>query len=740
VGKSEFPMTKAEIAKINSIYKEFIDSIDPALDQEDKEMIDKAYQLALEAHKFQRRKSGEPYIHHPLEVAKICYHEIGLGPTSITCAILHDVVEDTEVTSDEITYMFGIKIGKIVDGLTKLDGLYNVDSPQAENYKKVLSTLVYDVRVVLIKMADRLHNLRTIGSMPRYKQLRIAAETSYIYVPLAHRLGLYNIKKEFEDIIFMISEPDKYEELSQKLKDSEKQRNKYIEEFIDPLKSKLKELGVPYRVLGRPKSISSINNKIKNKNVTFDEIYDLFAVRIIVDVPRDKEKSTCWQVYSLITDVYTPIPERLKDWVTNPKSNGYESLHTTIIGPQGKFVEIQIRTERMDEIAEKGFAAHWKYKGNETRMDVYDRWLDNIRELLDNSSSSDALEFISDFKTNLFKEEIYAFTPKGDMRILPKGATALDFAFDIHSDVGYHAVAIKVNNKLVPMGYRLSNGDKVSVMTGKNQKPSENWLKLVVTGKAKSKIRSAMKEERKKKGELGKETLERKLRNMKADFMMNIDMLVEYYGFKSRPDFYFAIANEKVDLLKLKTFDVVGQKLIKKEEPKETILKKKPEEVIVPKQNNIPLVYINGEPGDKYNYTIAKCCNPIQGDDIFGFITTSSGLKIHRSNCPNAMHLLANFGYRVVKAEWGANVNTNFVVDLLIIGIDSGPGVIKSIVNKLSDEIGLNIRTFNISGEEGYFEGRISIFVKNNNQVNLIIRKLKEIEGINSVERIDKQN
>ena len=740
MGKSEFPMTKAEIAKINSIYKEFIDSIDPALDQEDKEMIDKAYQLALEAHKFQRRKSGEPYIHHPLEVAKICYHEIGLGPTSITCAILHDVVEDTEVTSDEITYMFGIKIGKIVDGLTKLDGLYNVDSPQAENYKKVLSTLVYDVRVVLIKMADRLHNLRTIGSMPRYKQLRIAAETSYIYVPLAHRLGLYNIKKEFEDIIFMISEPDKYEELSQKLKDSEKQRNKYIEEFIDPLKSKLKELGVPYRVLGRPKSISSINNKIKNKNVTFDEIYDLFAVRIIVDVPRDKEKSTCWQVYSLITDVYTPIPERLKDWVTNPKSNGYESLHTTIIGPQGKFVEIQIRTERMDEIAEKGFAAHWKYKGNETRMDVYDRWLDNIRELLDNSSSSDALEFISDFKTNLFKEEIYAFTPKGDMRILPKGATALDFAFDIHSDVGYHAVAIKVNNKLVPMGYRLSNGDKVSVMTGKNQKPSENWLKLVVTGKAKSKIRSAMKEERKKKGELGKETLERKLRNMKADFMMNIDMLVEYYGFKSRPDFYFAIANEKVDLLKLKTFDVVGQKLIKKEEPKETILKKKPEEVIVPKQNNIPLVYINGEPGDKYNYTIAKCCNPIQGDDIFGFITTSSGLKIHRSNCPNAMHLLANFGYRVVKAEWGANVNTNFVVDLLIIGIDSGPGVIKSIVNKLSDEIGLNIRTFNISGEEGYFEGRISIFVKNNNQVNLIIRKLKEIEGINSVERIDKQN
>ena len=743
MGKSKYPMTKEEYAEAQKVFQDFMNSIVPALNEEDKAMVEKAFNLAVEAHKYQRRKSGEPYIHHPLEVAKICYHEIGLGPTSITCALLHDVVEDTDTTLDEINYMFGTKVSKIVDGLTKLDGLYNVESPQAENYKKVLSTLVYDVRVVLIKMADRLHNLRTIGSMPRHKQLRIAAETGYIYVPLAHRLGLYNIKKEFEDIIFKISEPEKYEEISRKLKESEEQRNKYIEEFITPLKDKLKELNVPYRVLGRPKSVSSIYNKIKNKNVTFDEIYDLFAVRIIVDVEREKEKSTCWQVYSLITDVYTPIPERLKDWITNPKSNGYESLHTTIIGPQGKFVEIQIRTERMDEIAERGFAAHWKYKGNETRLDVYDRWLDNIRELLDSSSSSDALEFISDFKTNLFKEEIYVFTPKGDMRILPKGATALDFAFDIHSDIGYHAVAIKVNNKLVPMGYKLKNGDKVSVMTGKNQKPSENWLKLVVTGKAKSKIRSAMKEERAKKGELGKETLQRKLKNLKVDFEENVDMLVNFFGFKSRPDLFYAIANERVDLQKLKSFDIVGQKLVKKEEPKkEQVIKedKDVKELNFHKQNKIPLVYINGEPGDKYNYTFAKCCNPIQGDDIFGFITSNSGLKIHRTNCPNAMHLLANYGYRVMKADWGTNANTNFVVDLLIVGIDTGPGVIKKIINKLSDELQVNIRAFNISGEEGYFEGRISVFVKNNNQVNLIIRKLKEIEGISSVERIDKQN
>lgn len=736
-------MTQKELVVINEAYKSFIESIDPAMNEEDVKMVDEAYSLALEAHKFQRRKSGEPYIHHPLEVAKISYHEIGLGPTSLTCALLHDVVEDTDVELDEINYRFGTKVSKIVDGLTKLDGLYNVESPQAENYKKVLSTLVYDVRVVLIKMADRLHNLRTIGSMPRHKQLRIAAETNYIFVPLAHRLGLYNIKKEFEDIIFKISEEKKYLEISERLKESQAQRDKYIKEFIAPLKDKLIELEVPYRVLGRPKSISSIYNKIKSKNVTFDEIYDLFAVRIIVDVPRDKEKSSCWQVYSLITDVYTPIPERLKDWVTNPKSNGYESLHTTIVGPKGKFVEIQIRTERMDEIAEKGFAAHWKYKGNETRMDVYDRWLDNIRDLLDSSSSSDALEFISDFKTNLFKEEIYAFTPNGDMRIFPKGATALDFAFDIHSDVGYHAVAIKVNNKLVPMGYKLRNGDKITVMTGKNQKPNENWLKLVVTGKAKSKIRSAVKEVKRKQGELGKETLTRKLRNLKVDFDLNIDMLVDFFGFKSRPDLFFAIANDKVDLLKLKSFTIVGPKLIVKEKVKTIEIVKQGSEKTKPEKSaeqiDIPIVYINDEPGDKYEYTFAKCCNPIQGDAIFGFIASGTGLKIHRTNCPNAMHLLANYGYRSVKAEWGTNANTNFVVDLLIIGVDSGPGVIRNIIFKLSDEMEVNIRKFNISGEEGYYEGKVSVFVKNNNQINLIIRKLKEIDGINSVERLEKQ-
>ena len=739
MGKSALATTVDELKEVEINFLNLIDSINPKLENDDYRQIRSAYELAVEAHKFQRRKSGEPYIHHPIEVARICYNEIGLGPTAITSAILHDVVEDTDITLEEVLAHFGPKIAKIVDGLTKLDGLYNVESPQAENYKKVLSTLVYDVRVVLIKMADRLHNLRTIGSMPRHKQLKIAAETAYIYAPLAHRLGLYNIKKEFQDIILAIKEPETYSEIAQKLNQTKLERDAYIKEFIDPLRDKIQQLEIPYRVLGRPKSISSIYNKIKTKKVTFEEIYDLFAVRIIVDVPEEMEKSICWQVYSLITDVYIPIPERLKDWVTNPKSNGYESLHTTIVGPQGKFVEVQIRSERMDDIAERGFAAHWKYKGSTSKINVYDRWLDSIRDLLDNTT--DTLEFISDFKTNLFKEEVYVFTPNGDMKIFPKGATALDFAFDIHSDIGYHAVAIKVNNKLVPMGFKLNNGDKVTVTTSKSQKPNENWLKLVVTGKAKAKIRSAMKEERRKKGEFGMETLQRKLKNMKAGFDENIDMLVKFFGYSSRPDLFYAISTEKVDLSRLKEFDIEGPKLTPKEEkPVETreLLEQSIKLPAGKKQNIQQAVYINGEPGSKFNYSFANCCNPVQGDDIFGFITTGSGLKIHRTNCTNATHLMANYGYRIVQVEWAGNESNEFTAELRIIGVDTGPGIIQKIIYEISENLGINIRAFNISGEEGYFEGRINIFVKNKNQLAVATLRLKQIEGITSVNRVEK--
>ncbi len=732
-----------EKKQIQKAYNKLRRSIAKSLTAEDKINLETAYKLAVEAHSSQRRKSGEPYVLHPIEVARICYEEIGLGPTAVICAILHDVVEDTPVTIEEIEETFGKKIRIIVDGLTKLDGLYNVESPQAENFKKVLSTLVEDVRVVLIKMADRIHNLRTIGSMPRHKQLKIAAETSFIYAPLAHRLGLYKLKTEFQDIILKINEPENYATIEKQLVDSKRERQRYINEFVRPLKPKFDEQEVEYRITGRVKSISSISNKLKKKKVPLNEIYDIFAVRVILDVPADKEKSVCWQVYSDITDVYKPIPERLKDWVTTPKSNGYESLHTTVIGPKGRFVEVQIRTERMDEIAEKGFAAHWKYKDVKSNDNVYDQWLDGIRDLLDTSSNT-ALEFINDFKTNLFSEEIYAFTPKGDMRILPKGATALDFAFDIHTDIGYKATAIKVNNKLVPMGYKLSNGDQVSVITGKNQKPNENWLKMVVTGKARAKIRSSMKEERKKKGELGMETLQRKLKNMKADFDINIDMLVKDFGFISRADLYYGIFLEQVNLQELKSYDVIGGKLIakKKEEPPEVKISEKDAvelEIKRPrKTDGQQKIHINGEPADMYKYSLSTCCNPVQGDDIFAYLSLNAGMKIHRTNCPNATNMLANYGYRVMKAEWAGESAANFVVDLVVTGVDSGPGVIQKITEQISSFLGLNIRSFSIEGDEGYFEGKVGLFVANKNQLNQAVHSLQQLEGVSSVTRVDK--
>ncbi|MGA0232492.1 MAG: RelA/SpoT family protein [Saprospiraceae bacterium] len=738
-------ISETEYKEIDKEFHSLIKKVRPKCTEEDLNNLDKAYNLILKAHNYQRRKSGEPYVFHPIEVARICFEEIGLGATSIISALLHDVVEDTDTSLEEVGDVFGAKITKIVDGLTKLDGTYNIENKQAENFKKVLSSLVYDVRVVLIKMADRLHNLRTIGSMPREKQIRIAAETSYIYSPLAHRLGLYNIRTEFNDIIMKINDPEQYNEITEKLQASESERNKYIKEFIKPLSNKLNELDVDYRVLGRSKAISSIYSKLQKKQVPFEEIYDLFAIRIIVDVPTDKEKSICWQIYSIITDVYNPIPERLKDWITTPKGNGYESLHTTVIGPNGRYVEVQIRSERMDDIAERGFAAHWKYKGVKNNNNVYDKWLDNVRALLD-TQHSDALEFLNDFKSNLFHKEVFIFTPNGDMRILPEGATALDFAFDIHSDVGYHATAIKVNNKLVPMGHVLKNGDQIQVTTNKNQKPSEHWLKLTVTGKARSRIRSAMKEEKRQKGELGKEALIRKLKNAKLDFEDNIDFLVKNNGFKNRPDYYFAIASGDIKMPDIKSFDIENNKLV---EPKE-------EEIIqsegIPALSDTKVkgkkkaqkesesnILVDGEPIDQYEFSLARCCSPVQGDDIFGYLTSGKGLKIHRVTCKNATHLLANYGYRVLKAEWGGRSGSNFIVDLSITGVDSGPGVIQKITSELSNNLGINIRSFSIAGNQGYFEGKVSIFVKNKDQLNVVMNAINKLEGVTNVTRVIKQ-
>jgi GTP pyrophosphokinase len=723
---------------IQSAYRKLLKSIKVNIDEADKKNIRRAYEMAVEAHREQRRKTGEPYILHPIEVARICAEEIGLGPTAIVAALLHDVVEDTSVSLSDIHERFGEKIGNIVDGLTKLKHDFNPTNVQAENFKKVLSTLVYDVRVVLIKMADRLHNMRTIGAMPRHKQLRIAAETSYIYAPLAHRLGLYNVKTEFQDLCMKITERAQYDEIAKKLQETKRQRNTYISEFIDPLKEKLDDLGIAYRIHGRPKSISSIYNKIKKKSVPFEEIYDLFAVRIIVDVERNKEKPTCWQVYSIVTDVHTPIPERLKDWVTTPKSNGYESLHTTVIGPKGKYVEVQIRSERMDEIAERGFAAHWKYKEIKNQQDIYESWLDNIRDLMEDDDK-DALEFVTDFKSNLFKEEVFVYTPKGDMKVLPKGATALDFAFSIHTDVGYRCTGIKVNNRLVPMGYELENGDQVQITTSKNQKPSEDWLKMVVTGRAKSKIKSALREDLRKMADLGKEVIERKLSHLKIDLEVNADAIAKHYGFKSRIDLYASIYNGYINLADLKDFKIEHGRIIfdapkvRKTEPLEPAIKKNRR----PKSTSKPLVLINGEPGDQYDYVFATCCNPVMGDDIFAFIGTNSGVKIHRTSCPNARDMMTNFGYRTLNADWSNHVATEFVANIVITGIDDGPGVIERVTGEISSKLGMNIRSFSIAGEEGYYEGKISLVVANTNQLSQVLRALKSLDGVSTVTRID---
>lgn len=730
-------LTENEQLALQREFRRLMKAFPAPLDETDKKNLRKAFEMGLEAHSKQRRKSGEPYFFHPIEVARICVSEIGLGPTAAVCALLHDVVEDTDITMEDINREFGDKIGHIVDGLTKLDGLYNVPSEQAENFKKVLSTLVEDVRVVLIKIADRLHNMRTISPMPKHKQLSIAAETDYIYAPLAHRLGLYNIKSELQDIILRIQEPETYEEIEQKLTEGDQQRKRYIREFIKPLKEKLDELGFEYRIVGRPKSIASIFNKIKKKQVPFEEIYDLFAIRIILNVPPEKEKAACWLVYSILTETHQPIPERLKDWITTPKSNGYESLHTTVIGPKGRFVEIQIRTERMDEIAERGFAAHWKYKNVNTQQYIYENWLDNIRDMLDDSHK-DALEFLSDFRTNLYAEELYVYTPKGDLKVMPKGATALDFAFAIHTDVGYHASAIKINNKLVPMGYKLQNGDQVEIITSRNQKPNEEWLRMTVTGKARAKIRTALKDSKKIQSEDGMEKLERKLRGMKVDLEENIDSLARHYGYNSRMDFYYDIAIEHFDLSHLKELEIEGSKIVfpTKQPQRSSVTDTEPStSPAVGKDMVQPRISIGGEDAEQYKYALATCCNPVIGDDIFAYVTSNAGVKIHRINCPNATHLMASYGYRVQKAEWVTTGNVQSVVNLKITGVDTGPGVIERVTNKISSGLGINIRSLSIEGKEGYFEGKVSLVVSNKNQLNMVIRSLKNLQGISSVYR-----
>jgi GTP pyrophosphokinase len=719
-------------------YRSLLRSLKGKLKPGDKDMIRSAFEMAADAHKTMRRKSGEPYILHPIAVAKICVEEIGLGIRSTICSLLHDTVEDTDITLEEIEREFGNEIARIVDGLTKIANVVDVNaSKQAENFKKILLTLTDDPRVILIKLADRLHNMRTLDSMKRETQLKISSETVYIYAPLAHRMGLYNIKTELEDLAMKYMEPEIYRDIAKKLSETKRERTKYINEFIKPIKEKLEKADFEFEIYGRPKSIHSIWNKMKKKGVAFEEVYDLFAIRVIIDSPPEKEKEDCWKVYSTITDEYTPSPERLRDWLSNPKSNGYEALHTTVMGPEGRWVEVQIRSRRMNEIAEKGLAAHWKYKEGTADESRFDKWFQQIREMIGNQDT-DSIDFLQDFKTSFLAEEIYVYTPKGDVKMLPVGSTALDFAFAIHSAIGVKTIGAKVNHKLVPISHKLRSGDQVEIITSNKQKPSEDWLSFVITSKAKGRIRDALKEEKRKVAEDGKYTVQRKLEGMGAAFTQhNIDELVQWYKLQSPLDLFYQVAIKNIDLKDLKEFKVTGDKI---EIPRpvkpvqETKIDIIPHHQVVARKDAELVIF--GESSDKIVYNLANCCKPIPGDDVFGFVTTGKGLTIHRTNCPNAAKLLASYGHRVVKTKWAKNKEISFLTGLKIVGLDD-VGVVNKITNLISGELKINIAAITIEAKEGLFEGNIKLYVHDKEELETLVQKLKDLPGIESVERYD---
>lgn len=718
-------------------YRELLKACKRRLEKGDKALIRKAFDVALEAHKDVRRKSGEPYIYHPIAVAQIAAEEIGLGTTSVVCALLHDVVEDTDITLEDIRGMFGEKVAKIIDGLTKISGVFDAqtNSLQAENFRKMLLTLSDDVRVILLKLCDRLHNMRTLDSMKRDKQLKIASETLYLYAPLAHRLGLNAIKTELEDLGLKFTEPEVYNDIQERLREGEPERKKFIQKFIQPIKEILAEQGFKARVFGRPKSIFSINNKIRYKGVPFEEIYDIFAIRIIIDSKPENEKSDCWRIYSIVTDFYHPSPERLRDWISTPKANGYESLHTTVMGPEGKWVEVQIRTERMDEVAEKGYAAHWKYKdqGEAERENQLDDWLRRIREMLE-SPEENALDFLDDFKLNLFSEEIFVFTPRGEMKTLPTGATALDFAFEIHTKVGEQCIGAKVNHKLVPLSHPLKSGDQVEVITSSKQSPKEDWLGYVVTARAKSKIKNALKEVRRKVAEEGREMLERKFNNIKEDFtIQNIQDLANWYKLPSSQELFYRVAMGNIGLKHVKDW------VKNKDKPHKTTSKQEPTLEQVVKQvrgdkGSDSLVI--GENLTKIDYKLSPCCNPIPGDDVFGFITINEGIKIHRVNCPNALQLMSNYAYRIVKARWYGQELISFLAGIKITGIDE-VGLVNNITRIISGELNVNMRSISFDTNDGTFEGTIMVFVHDSNHLTELIKKLKKVPGVLTVTRIN---
>lgn len=727
---------ETEKKEILKRYRALLKACKSTMQKGDKRMIRKAFDMALESHKDMRRKSGEPYIYHPIAVAQIAAEEIGLGTTSIVCALLHDVVEDTSVTLEDIERDFGKKAAMIIDGLTKISGVFDTNSSlQAENFRKMLLTLADDVRVILIKLADRLHNMRTMEFMPRDKQLKLSSETVYLYAPLAHRLGLYAIKSELEDLSMKYMEHETYQFIKRKLSEKKTEREKFVNDFITPVHEVLEQQGLHADLFGRPKSIHSIWNKMKNKAIPFEEVYDLFAIRIILHSTPETEKADCWKAYSIVTDLYHPNPDRLRDWVSSPKANGYESLHTTVMGPRGQWVEVQIRTTRMNEIAEKGFAAHWKYKESSSDSGL-DLWIQKVRELLKNPESN-ALDFLDDFKMNLFSDEIFIFTPKGALIQLPLNATALDFAFEIHSDVGAHCIGAKVNHKLVPLSHSLQNGDQVEIITSNKQVPKEDWLNFVVTAKAKSKIKSALKEEKRKVAEDGKEILERKLKSLKVTYNSdNIHKITYYFKLQATQDLFYNVAKGLIDLKDLKEF-VASEKVIENRSPEKIEMDQVHGLIKNVKAKDSDMLLI-GEDMQKIDYKLSSCCNPIPGDDVFGFVTVSEGIKIHRTNCPNAAKLMASYGYRVVKAKWTQQQELAFLTGLRITGIDD-VGLINQITTVISNDFKVNMRSITVDSDGGIFEGSIMVYVNDKDHLDNLIKRLKQVKGVTNVNRFDSQ-
>jgi GTP pyrophosphokinase len=727
---------EAEKKELTRQYKELLKISYRTLTVADKKLIRSAFDVAVDAHKEQRRKSGEAYIFHPLAVAKIVASEIGLDATSIAAALLHDVVEDTEYTLADIEQLFGETVARIVDGLTKISKVpFDKDvSMQAENFRKMLLTLNEDIRVIIIKIADRLHNMQTMDSMPEHKQVKIASETLYIYAPMAHRIGLYNIKTELEDLGLKYTEPDVYNDILSKIKESKEQQDLYIQDFTKVIKDSLDAEKLNYDIKGRPKSIFSIRRKMLGQNVSFDEVYDKFAVRIIYKSDAENEKFIAWKIYSIVTDHFRPNPTRLRDWISSPKSTGYEALHITVMGPQGRWVEVQIRSERMNEIAEKGYAAHYKYKNDEKEDAGLEDWLNKLQETLESAEVS-AVDFVEEFKLNLYSKEIFVFSPKGDLYSLPKGGTALDFAFHIHTEVGLHTRGAKVNGKLVPLSHILKSGDQVEIMTSEKANATANWLNYATTGRARSKIKSSLKEEKKAIAAEGKVVLARKLKSLKITLdEKTINQLVNYFKLKTSLDLFYRVGAGIIDNKKLKDFSAsrsnafvsfLKNKIRKPSQPEDV-----DREEITEKYDQL----VFGKEEEKLDYKIANCCNPIPGDDVFGFLTVNEGIKVHKQNCPNALQLQSNYGYRIMLAKWIDSTQSDFRVELNITGIDT-IGLVNDVTKVVSSNLNINMKSIHFDSDDGIFNGKIIVVVKNKNILNNLVKKLKNITGIEKVSR-----